>query len=108
MSSSRLGKMGPSSPSEGAFKSPSVTTATAPPAGLSRVDSLASAKSARASPSPPLQAEADPDMERAETLISLYESRGRMKHQENVGLARARAKVEVVRERYRKILEGRA
>lgn len=67
---------------------------------------MKSAKSNFGSPSPPLEAESDPDMERAQALLALYESRGRMKQQENVGLSRARANVEAIGERYRKILEG--
>lgn len=67
---------------------------------------MRSAKSYLDSPSPSLRAESDPDMERAEALLTLYESRDRMMQQENVGLARARANVEAVGERYRNILEG--
>lgn len=67
---------------------------------------MKSAKPNLGSPSPSLRAESDQDMERAEALLNLYESRGRMKQQENVGLTRARANVEAVGERYRKILEG--
>jgi hypothetical protein len=47
--------------------------------------------------------QADPDLERASALMHLYEIRGRFKQQENGGLARARANVEAVAERYGKM-----
>jgi hypothetical protein len=47
--------------------------------------------------------QADPDLERASTLMHLYEIRGRFKQQENGGLVRARANVEAVADRYGKL-----
>jgi hypothetical protein len=43
---------------------------------------------------------------RAETLLNLYETRGKFEQQENSPLLRARAKVEEVMERYNKIEES--
>lgn len=42
----------------------------------------------------------DEDIERAETLIRLYELRGKFKQQESTGLVKAQEKVEAVATKY--------
>ncbi|KAH8815092.1 hypothetical protein F5884DRAFT_771078 [Xylogone sp. PMI_703] len=71
--------------------------------GLMRASSSVSSLGGTRTPSgvetPPAH-EVDEDIERAETLIRLYELRGRFKQQEATGLLRAQERVEAVAVKY--------
>ncbi|RFU32054.1 hypothetical protein B7463_g4298, partial [Scytalidium lignicola] len=77
---------------------------TPAPAGLMRASSSLSSLGGTRTPSgvetPPAHDDLDEDIERAETLIRLYELRGRFKQQESTGLLRARERVDTIATKY--------